>query len=153
MTQELLRYFRFDAWANAEAARSLRTLGRPSERAVALLAHIAAAQQLWLDRVRAVPQSVAVWPSWTVEETEARLSSANQGWVELLQDEDLAREVAYKNSKGESYESTAGDIALHVVFHGVYHRGQIAALVRGGGGEPAYTDFIHGVRQGKLAPR
>jgi uncharacterized damage-inducible protein DinB len=37
-----------------------------------------------------------------------------------------------------------GDVALHVAFHGVHHRGQIALLVRENGGKPAHTDFIQG---------
>jgi uncharacterized damage-inducible protein DinB len=32
--------------------------------------------------------------------------------------------------------------------HGAYHRAQIAAAVRESAQEPAYTDFIHAVRQG-----
>jgi uncharacterized damage-inducible protein DinB len=34
--------------------------------------------------------------------------------------------------------------------HSAYHRGQIASLMRAGGGIPAYTDFIHAVRQGLI---
>jgi uncharacterized damage-inducible protein DinB len=41
-------------------------------------------------------------------------------------------------------------VSLHIAFHGVYHRGQIAALVRQHGGEPAYTDFIRAVRTGAV---
>jgi uncharacterized damage-inducible protein DinB len=36
----------------------------------------------------------------------------------------------------------------HVLFHSAYHRGQIALQMRASGMEPAYTDFIHAVRQG-----
>jgi uncharacterized damage-inducible protein DinB len=32
--------------------------------------------------------------------------------------------------------------------HSTYHRGQIAAAMRQAGATPAYTDFIHAVRQG-----
>lgn len=32
--------------------------------------------------------------------------------------------------------------------HSTYHRGQIAAAMRKAGATPAYTDFIHAVRQG-----
>lgn len=63
-----------------------------------------------------------------------------------LDDDGLADGVAYRNSKGEFWTSSAGDILTHVVLHAAYHRGQIAAAVRGAGGEPAYTDFIHAVR-------
>ena len=66
-------------------------------------------------------------------------------------DEDGLRDgVAYRNSKGEFWTSTVGDILTHVVLHASYHRGQIAAAVRQAGGEPAYTDFIHAVRLGLI---
>jgi uncharacterized damage-inducible protein DinB len=31
---------------------------------------------------------------------------------------------------------------MHVALHGAYHRGQIAQVIRQGGGEPVNTDFI-----------
>jgi len=37
--------------------------------------------------------------------------------------------------------------AGHVTIHSAYHRGQIASDVRSAGQEPAYTDYIHAVRQ------
>ncbi|MGH9479278.1 MAG: DinB family protein [Terriglobales bacterium] len=40
-----------------------------------------------------------------------------------------------------------GDILMHVALHSGYHRGQIAADMRSGGLEPAYTDYIHWRRQ------
>jgi uncharacterized damage-inducible protein DinB len=39
---------------------------------------------------------------------------------------------------------------IHVLFHSAYHRGQIALQMRASGLTPAYTDFIHAVRQGSL---
>jgi uncharacterized damage-inducible protein DinB len=44
--------------------------------------------------------------------------------------------------------SAVQDVLTHVVLHSAYHRGQIASLMRAGGAVPAYTDFIHAVRQG-----
>jgi uncharacterized damage-inducible protein DinB len=35
-----------------------------------------------------------------------------------------------------------------VLFHSAYHRGQIASQMRAAGFTPAYTDFIHAVREG-----
>jgi uncharacterized damage-inducible protein DinB len=34
--------------------------------------------------------------------------------------------------------------------HSAYHRGQVALEMRAAGHQPAYTDFIHAVRQGFL---
>jgi uncharacterized damage-inducible protein DinB len=58
--------------------------------------------------------------------------------------------VSYVNSKGEPWTNRAEDILLHVVFHSAYHRGQIASDMRPAGLQPAYTDFIHAIRSGKL---
>ena len=53
-TQMLLRFFEFDAWANQATLRSLETMKNPPERAVALIAHIAATQRVWLERALTV---------------------------------------------------------------------------------------------------
>ena len=60
----------------------------------------------------------------------------------------LAEAVGYRNSQGEYWTSTVGDILTHVALHGAYHRAQIATAIREAGGTPAYTDFIHATRQG-----
>jgi uncharacterized damage-inducible protein DinB len=72
-------------------------------------------------------------------------------WAEYLgriSAEDLARKISYKNSQGEAWTSTIEDVLAHVILHSAYHRGQIASHMRSIGQTPAYTDFIHGVRQG-----
>jgi uncharacterized damage-inducible protein DinB len=60
----------------------------------------------------------------------------------------LDDKVEYRNSQGEPWSSRVEDILTHVLFHSAYHRGQIALQMRVSGMEPAYTDFIHAVRQG-----
>jgi uncharacterized damage-inducible protein DinB len=70
--------------------------------------------------------------------------------VSRLAPGDLASPVSYTNSRGEPWTSSVRDILLHVVLHSAYHRGQIATAVRASGHEPAYTDFVHGVRQGLI---
>jgi len=73
----LLRFFEFDAWANRETLRSLEAMTNPPERAVALIAHIAAPQRVWLERALSLPQSVAVWPEWSLSETAKELSGGS----------------------------------------------------------------------------
>jgi uncharacterized damage-inducible protein DinB len=63
----------------------------------------------------------------------------------------ISRRVAYTNSKGEEWTSGVEDILTHVTIHSAYHRGQIASDLRAAGHTPAYTDFIHAVRQGFVA--
>lgn len=67
-----------------------------------------------------------------------------------LAPDDLAKTVSYKNSKGEPWTSTVEDVVTHVLLHSAYHRGQIASFMRANGDTPAYTDFIHAVRQGLI---
>ncbi len=153
MLETLIRLFRYDAWANEEVLRSLRTAGHPPERAIRLLAHIASTQWLWLERMKSMPQSLPVWPEWTLDEIEAQLPRLKREWKVFLGEKkapDLALRFQYTNTKGEHFSSTIGDTAMHVALHGAYHRGQIAMLVRDSGAEPAYTDFIHAVRTGKI---
>jgi uncharacterized damage-inducible protein DinB len=73
----------------------------------------------------------------------------NRLWHDYLNTvEDLLQGVSYKNSKGEPWTSTILDVLTHVVMHSAYHRGQIASHMREIGQAPAYTDYIHAVRQG-----
>ena len=142
----LLRFFEFDRWANQESLRSLEAMKDPPQRAVALVAHIAGTQRVWLERALSLPKSVPVWPPWSLAETAKELPAAHGEWTRLISTDDLSREFTYTNTKGREFQNRLGDVALHVAFHGVYHRGQIAALVRQHGGEPADTDFIQAVR-------
>ena len=153
MLETLIRLFKYDDWANGETLRSLRAMAPPPARAVKLLAHIMSTQWLWLERMRGVKQSFAVWPEWTLDEIEAQLPKLKREWKVFLGEKkppDLALRFQYINTKGEHYSSTIGETAMHVAMHGAYHRGQIALLVRDGGGEPAYTDFIEAARKQKI---
>jgi uncharacterized damage-inducible protein DinB len=143
------RQFAYNTWANGEVLKTLRGNGGGSERSLQLMAHILAAERVWLDRLMRLPQSVAVWPEPDLARCETENSKLGRQWSEFLDDtKDLDQSIAYKNSKGESWTSTVIDVLTHVVMHSAYHRGQIASHMREIGQTPAYTDFIHGVRQG-----
>jgi len=144
------RLFRWGHWANLESLESLRRSGGPPQ-AIRWMAHITAAELLWLARLREEPPSVPVWPDYDLADCAARLEQSSAAWaahLARLTEEDLSDGVGYRNSKGEFWTSTVADILTHVSHHGAYHRAQIAAAVRAAGHEPAYTDFIHAVRQG-----
>jgi uncharacterized damage-inducible protein DinB len=143
------RVLRYDAWANGETLRSLRR-GTPPARAITWMGHIVGAGTLWLARIHEEPSPLAVWPDLDLDQCAAGIESLAEGWsryLETLAPADLEEGVGYRNSLGEYWTSTVGDILTHVAMHGAYHRAQIAAVVREQGGEPAYTDFIHAMRQ------
>ena len=151
LLEHLRRQFAYDEWANREVLAGLKASGNPPVRPRQLLAHILSAERLWMERLRKQPQSLPVWPDLTFAQCEEQIVDIARLWHNFLgqlSPAALSETVVYKNSKGEPWTSTVEDILTHVVLHSAYHRGQIASLVRASGEQPAYTDFIHAVRQG-----
>ncbi len=147
----LRRQFAYDAWANQETLAAIKTGGGGDKRSVELMCHILAAERVWLDRLKQQPQSVPVWPEPDLARCEAEAKALGRQWFEfldLITAGDVAQTVSYKNTKGDSYTSAIVDILTHVAMHSAYHRGQIASHMREIGQTPAYTDFIHGIREG-----
>lgn len=145
--------FSYDDWANGEVLRSLQATPSAARRALEVMAHIAATQCVWMDRLRTQAQRCPVWPGWTLEQTAAQLEDLRPAWQQYLDHVDaagLAGKIFYSNTKGEKFTNTVEEILTHVCFHGVYHRGQIAAAVRAAAGVPALTDYIQAVRSGKV---
>ena len=153
MLQEFQRLFAYDAWANQEVVTSLTALGTAPSRPLQLLGHILSAERLWLERLQQKKHSYPVWPDFTLAQCQAELHELPgllTGYLGLLAPDQLGAIINYKNSKGESWSNSIRDILMHVVMHSAYHRGQIATAMRAAGHTPAYTDFIHGVRQGLI---
>lgn len=157
MASDLIRNFRrqlkYDAWANREVLTAIRSGRASAPRSLQLWAHIVSAELLWLERLRQQPQGQPVWPDWSLEKCEAWNAEVGDLWrkyLEGLAPDDLTKTVSYKNSKGEPWTSTVEDVVTHVLMHSAYHRGQIASFMRANGDTPAYTDFIHAVRQGLI---
>src|SRR5271157_4208697 len=151
LLEYLRRQFSYDEWANREVLAGLKSSPDPPARPRKLLAHILSAERLWLERIRQQPQSLPVWPEFNLDQGKAQIDELAQLWREYLTQLStaaLTQKIIYKNSKGESWSSTVQDVLTHVVLHSAYHRGQIASLMRAAGQTPAYTDFIHAVRQG-----
>jgi uncharacterized damage-inducible protein DinB len=152
--QSLTRQLQHAAWANAEHLNALAALDDPPPRTVQWIAHVLAAEELWQERLLLSGRAVTVWPPLTIPECRALAERTASRWRELLRDIDSDRldtPIAYTNTKGERFHSTAHDILLHVALHGAHHRGQIIAALRAAGVEPPYTDYIHAVRQGFIA--
>lgn len=60
--------------------------------------------------------------------------------------------MSYRSSQGTPFQTSVGDILMHLASHGAYHRGQIALLLRQAGAEPLNTDFITFVREQSPGP-
>ena len=150
MLDHLRRLFRYDEWANQEVMASFNAAGSAPPRSLKLMAHVLGAEYLWFSRMEGTKSPLAVWPDLSLADCEqyaSRLARIWSDYLDTLTAEQLSRPVTYTNSKGERWTNSVEDILMHVAMHSAYHRGQIAADMRAAGYAPAYTDFIHGVRQ------
>lgn len=136
------------AWAD-EAARvalaQMRESAPERERAVALYAHLAAAEHIWLARLEGRSPAHSVWPTLSLDAASALAAESAAGlaaYVARCDDARLSSSVTYRSSAGREMQSTVRDVLIHVALHGSYHRGQLAALARAAGARPATTDYI-----------
>ena len=145
------RLFAYDGWANQEVLTNLRATRTQLPQALKLMSHIFAAERLWMERLEQKPQTFPVWPEFTAEECERQASELPVLWKNIwppAAKPNWPGPSAYQNSQGETFSSRKDDILTHLITHSSHHRGQVAAAVRAAGFTPAYTDFIHCIRQG-----
>lgn len=151
MRDYFARLLTFDDWANREVLRAIGANGEP-DGSIRLLAHVVAAEWLWLRRLGRSGRPMAVWPELSAAEIARELAPLRQEWRGVLDEgeERLRGTISYTNSKGEPWTSGVGDVLTHVFAHGVHHRGQILSLFRAAGMTPPYVDFIEASRRGFL---
>jgi len=152
------RWFDYEKDSHEKVLVSLLSVpanNRPSpsyQKAVDLFAHIIMGRRLWLFRFGSAtepprdlfPQSVSL------EELACRLQEMEALWssfLSRLDDVELARSFDYRSLDAGWFRNTVEDILTQLHGHSLYHRGQIASLVRACGGEPAATDFVYWARE------
>lgn len=148
--QHLLHYTR---WANGLILEELVQRGQPPPRAVMWLAHILAAEHLWLDRLTNAPQQHVVWPDWKVFECDEQQKILDRRWERFfanMTESDLDRTVNYTNTQGKQFTNTTREILTHLVLHAPHHRGQINAELRAEGITPPWVDYIQAVRTNQI---
>jgi uncharacterized damage-inducible protein DinB len=149
MAEHLRKLIDHLKWADTAVLDALRAAPGSDTRALTLYAHVLGAEAVWLARLAGTQPDVAVWPTLSLDDAArlaARNVSAFDEILETLGSDDVHRVVDYRNSAGRAFRDTVEDILMHVALHGSYHRGQISMVIRGGGGEPAPTDYIAFVR-------
>lgn len=128
-----------------------RLYASPEPDGVRLLAHLVAAEGIWLTRLEGADSGhLQVWPEWSLEETavQARAVHADlERYLEEVDEASLDESITYRNQTGREFTTSRMDILTHLMLHGSYHRGQIARTLRHAGNDPVNTDFITWVRE------
>ena len=148
------RWFEYERNSHAKAVTSLETVPRERrserdwQRAADLMAHVTAARMMWLFRLGFEPEPPnTLFPqNVALTELRKRLTAMERKWLvwlDAIDDHELDRVFEYKSLDAGHFHGSVRDILTQLFGHSLYHRGQIAMLVRSLGGTPAVTDFIY----------
>ena len=155
MKETLQRLFNHMQWADQQVLARCRDAHAEVEvahltEAVRLYAHVLGTERVWYLRLQKQDWTAQkVWPTLPLDSCAALASenaTAYAKYLDSISEADLAKDIPYKNSQGDSFTNTAGDILLHVALHGAHHRGQIATTLRRVGIEPPVLDYIRFAR-------
>ena len=147
MKDYFIRMFGYDRVANLRILNAIEA-AHQSEKPMQLMAHLLAAQQVWLKRCKCQPAPAGpLWPQdWTLQQMLDTTEENYQVWLNYLQhvdDSAWQNTISYQNFKGENCSDKLVDILAHLINHGTHHRAQAGQHLKLAGLEklPA-TDFI-----------
>uniref|UniRef100_E6QN55 Putative DinB n=1 Tax=mine drainage metagenome TaxID=410659 RepID=E6QN55_9ZZZZ len=110
------------------------------------LAHIYAADRIWLSRVLAEPRATFINPEdrdLTLLQAEwAALHQRWKLWMRHLRDVDVAENISFEDMRGNPHAIPVWQIVLHAVNHGTHHRGQVSGFLRAMGHTPPPLDLL-----------
>lgn len=154
MKDYFIRLINYNRYANLLIADLICKSGDPAE-PVRLMAHLLAAQQVWLARCHNESTTgFVLWPEGNADTFAAIIENNHKRWVGFLEGltpADFDRRIAYVNFKGETLENTLDDILAHLVNHGTHHRAQAGQYLKAAGAENLpVTDYIFYLRQPDL---
>ncbi|OOQ61637.1 DinB family protein [Mucilaginibacter pedocola] len=149
MKNYFTRLFTYDAWANRQMNGLIAQYGEPQQ-ARGWMAHLLAAQQIWLKRCQGLPAPPGpLWPDKESTEMAGIITQNETDWlvyIETLQPEDFDKVITYKTLKGDGFENTLADILAHVINHGTHHRAQIGQQVKQLGAKLPPLDYVLYIR-------
>lgn len=141
-TDILTRMYAHMAWADQRTLLALQQNPDSPSQALELFSHVLTAEHIWLRRLEGAPSSYAVFQPLGLEECAQLAKDSAAGFARVLATDSRDRPVSYRTSAGVPHTTPVDDILIHVSHHGMYHRGQVALLIRAAGGVPLSSDYI-----------
>lgn len=143
-----------DLVAQVSPGEFTRPLGGSFGSLQGLCAHVLGAEWVWLERLAG--RAPNTWPAVAGADTPAE---ARETWKELAsrhrarlagsaasspgpRSAALGVPFSYVNLSGVRCTYTMGDVLLHLVNHGTYHRGQLSHMLRQLDRTPMPTDYL-----------
>ena len=152
MKTYFINLFNYDRYANELIFETILKAGKPVK-PVQLMAHVLAAQQVWLTRCLGLPPiDISLWPdlNGNTDTFGEKIANNALDWINYLGGLDHSnfnKAIAYQNTKGQGFETKLADILAHLINHGTHHRAQIGQLIKQPDGRDLpNTDYILYVR-------
>jgi uncharacterized damage-inducible protein DinB len=150
MKEYFIRLFEYDRYANQIILDTIIKADSP-EKPVKFMAHLLAAQQVWIHRCKGLPPFTGVlWPDWPADSLAAMIAENAEQWITYLsglEPGDFEKTISYQDTRGNSWENKLTDILAHAINHGTHHRAQAGQhLIMAGVENLPVTDYIFFIR-------
>jgi uncharacterized damage-inducible protein DinB len=153
MIERYRRWFEYEKDAHHKVISSLASVPEEKrstpqfQKAIDLFAHIIAARRLWLSRFGVTGEGPRdLFPKGVAADSIPALAEDMHAlwsdYLDRLDEAEVARVFEYQAIDGRRFTNSVEDVLTQLFGHSLYHRGQIAQLIRSIDCEPAVTDFI-----------
>jgi uncharacterized damage-inducible protein DinB len=145
--QYLITTFQYNDYANKKALAVMKQMSGDEE-CIKLFSHMINSQKKWMARIIQYPKDPQMnwWkPFYTLESLETEWAGSLQEWLDFIAkqtEQELTAQTKFIGVDGGHWSAEVKDIALQLNYHSIHHRAQIQLLLRKGGLEPDFVDYI-----------
>lgn len=155
MNDTLQRLFRYKAWANDELLATLERLGEDSKvtaLAVKALGHSHIVDRIFAAHLRQQAHSYTSANTDEAQKLEALAAGIREtdreyvDYVSTLDRDQLAERIDFTFTDGATGRMSREEMLMHVITHGVGHRGQVSAVMLLNGmaaSKDGFTTYLH----------
>ncbi|MDN5289571.1 MAG: hypothetical protein JWR38_5845 [Mucilaginibacter sp.] len=134
MKNYFIKLFNYDRFANELLLKVILEANEPTK-PVQLLAHLLAAELVWLRRSKGLPNGMSSpWPDdFTIAHCEELIIENHEAWLAYLNqlpDVDFDSIITYQNFRGDHLQDELKDILAHVINHSTHTRAQIGQQLK-----------------------